>query len=192
MDGLQVVMRGVMIGLFVAAPVGPNAVLCIRRTLSDGAAAGVRSGLGVASVHALYAGLAVGGAGGMSGWIASHRAAVRLVGGLLLVGLGVRLLRRRGETAAGGARHVSTILVGLTNPLTLVTFSAVAATGVTAGGTRLTVAGVFAGSALWWVVLASVVSTLGRRLSDNGMHRVNQASAATVGCFGLAAVASAI
>lgn len=192
MDGLQAVVRGAAIGLFVAAPVGPNAALCIRRTLSQGRVAGVRSGLAVALVHALYAGLALGGAGGMSGWMAEHRTTVRLVGGVVLFGLGLRLAGERRPAAAAGTRQASTLVVGLTNPLTLLTFTAVAAAGAGAASPApLTVAGVFTGSALWWVVLASVVSMVGRRLSDAGVHRVNRLSAVTLACFGLAAMASA-
>ena len=193
MEGLQAVAHGAGIGLFVAAPIGPNATLCIRRTLSSGPAAGLRSGLGVASVHAFYASLAVGGAGGISAWIEDRQSPVRLLGGLFLVALGARLARDRPLTGGTGRRQVSTLLVGLTNPLTLVTFSAVAAAGIApAGSAPLTVAGVFAGSALWWAILAVAVSVVGRRLSGGGLRWVNRLAAVTLAGFGLAAMASAL
>ena len=193
MDGLQVVARGVVIGLFVAAPPGPNAALCIRRTLRDGRLAGVRAGLGAASVHALLAGLAVGGTAGLSGWLVEHRPAARLLGGLVLVGLGVRLGRRRRPAGTASARDVPAVVVGLTNPLTLVTFGAAAAVGAAPPSSApLTAAGVFTGSAAWWVVLTWAASTVGRRLSDAGARRVDQVSALALVAFGAAAVASAL
>ena len=42
----DVLFKGVLMGFAVAAPVGPIGVLCIRRTLSDGRAAGLATGLG--------------------------------------------------------------------------------------------------------------------------------------------------
>ncbi len=45
---------GVLIGLSVAAPIGPINLLCIRRTLSHGPALGFVSGLGSATGHVIY------------------------------------------------------------------------------------------------------------------------------------------
>jgi len=43
-----VLLRGLIIGFSIAAPVGPIGVLCIRRTLADGRAVGFAAGLGAA------------------------------------------------------------------------------------------------------------------------------------------------
>ena len=48
------VLRGLIIGFSIAAPVGPIGVLCIRRTLADGRLYGLVSGLGAATADALY------------------------------------------------------------------------------------------------------------------------------------------
>jgi len=50
----DLLLRGLILGLSIAAPVGPIGVLCIRRTLSDGQVAGLVSGLGAATADALY------------------------------------------------------------------------------------------------------------------------------------------
>ncbi len=193
MDGFQAVLRGAMIGLFVAAPVGPNAALCIRRTLTAGPAAGIRSGLGTASVHAFYAGLAVAGTGGVSEWMVEHQSLVRLCGGAFLVAFGLRLMGTASRPSEPRTSDMSTVAVGLTNPMTLVTFSAVVAAGAASTGSApFTVAGVFAGSALWWAALSYGVSLLGRRLSAAGIYRLNGGSALVLACFGLAAMASAV
>ncbi len=45
---------GLIIGISIAAPVGPIGVLCIRRTLAGGRLAGLVSGLGASSADAVY------------------------------------------------------------------------------------------------------------------------------------------
>jgi hypothetical protein len=48
MELVGALLRGLVIGFSIAAPVGPIGVLCIRRTLSDGRSAGFLCGLGAA------------------------------------------------------------------------------------------------------------------------------------------------
>ena len=52
MTDLGLFPRGLLVGLAVAAPVGPIGVLCIRRTLAEGRAVGFVSGLGAATASA--------------------------------------------------------------------------------------------------------------------------------------------
>jgi Putative threonine efflux protein len=47
-------IRGFVIGLSIAAPIGPINVLCIRRTLAEGRLFGIVSGLGGATGDAIY------------------------------------------------------------------------------------------------------------------------------------------
>jgi threonine/homoserine/homoserine lactone efflux protein len=47
-------LKGLIVGLSIAAPVGPIGILCIRRTLAHGRAAGFVSGLGAATADAMY------------------------------------------------------------------------------------------------------------------------------------------
>jgi len=49
---IPILFKGVLLGFSIAAPVGPIGVLCIRRTLADGRAAGFVSGLGAATADA--------------------------------------------------------------------------------------------------------------------------------------------
>ena len=52
---LDILLRGVTIGLASSITVGPVAVLCIQRTLNKGHKAGFISGLGVACADTLMA-----------------------------------------------------------------------------------------------------------------------------------------
>ena len=60
-------------GLAIAAPVGPIGVLCIRRTLAQGRAAGLLSGLGAATADALYGSVAAFGLTAVSGVLVAQR-----------------------------------------------------------------------------------------------------------------------
>src|ERR1700712_2345037 len=87
--------RGILIGLSVAAPVGPMSVLCIRRTLNSGRLVGLISGLGVALADSFFGGIAAFGLTSISSVLVDHQNLIRLVGGAFLVYLGVHTLRSR-------------------------------------------------------------------------------------------------
>jgi threonine/homoserine/homoserine lactone efflux protein len=52
---LDILLKGLTIGLSIAAPVGPIGLLCIRRSVVDGPRAGFVCGLGAATADAVYA-----------------------------------------------------------------------------------------------------------------------------------------
>ncbi len=54
-------LKGFLIGFAIAAPVGPIGVLCIRRTLADGRAIGLITGLGAATADMFYGAVAAFG-----------------------------------------------------------------------------------------------------------------------------------
>lgn len=197
-------LRGVAIGLAIAAPVGPIGVLCIRRTLAQGRAVGLLSGLGAASADAVYGCIAAFGLTALSGPLMAQRQALSLGGGLFLVYLGLRTLRAVPGEAGGSsaptglaAAYLSTFVLTLANPMTIISFAAVfAGLGLAAGGggpaAAVLVAGVFAGSALWWLALSTGVSLAGRGLDAHGLTWVNRVSGGVLLLFGLAAVAGAL
>jgi threonine/homoserine/homoserine lactone efflux protein len=201
---LDFLIRGLLIGLTVAAQVGPLCILCIRRTLTLGLVAGLVSGLGVAAADALYA--AVGGFGltfisdfliGLSFWL-------RLIGGLFLGYLGIKtFLAEPAERAAIVKQttgmvglFTSTFLLTLTNPMTIISFTAIfaglglAETGRDYGAATFLVTGVFIGSCLWWVILTVGVSLFRHKFTPTVMRWVNRLSGAVIFAFGLWAVSS--
>ena len=54
-------LRGLVIGIAVAAPIGPVNVLCMHRTLAHGRLTGFASGLGAALADALFGAIAAFG-----------------------------------------------------------------------------------------------------------------------------------
>ena len=196
----SLLLRGVVIGFAIAAPVGPIGILCIRRTLAEGRTSGLATGLGAASADAVYGSIAALGLTFVTDLLVSGDGWIRLVGGVFLVVLGVRtLLVRPADRSApkGGSglvgAYASAFLLTLANPATILSLAAIfAGLGVrsTDGGSSSLslVLGVFFGSALWWLLLSSGVGLLRARLTPRRLRWVNVFSGAVVAAFGLLAL----
>jgi threonine/homoserine/homoserine lactone efflux protein len=200
-DVLSILVRGMVIGFSIAAPVGPIGVLCIRRTLAEGRAAGLVSGLGAATADAAYGCIAGFGLTFISGVLMGGEFWFRLIGGAFLVYLGVRTLLARpaGEAAAAGGSglvgaYATTFFLTLTNPMTILSFIAVfaslgvASVGGDYGSAAVLVLSVFAGSALWWFGLSGLVSLLRSRIDARALRWVNRVSGVIIAGFGLLAL----
>jgi threonine/homoserine/homoserine lactone efflux protein len=184
----DVFLLGLIIGFALAAPVGPIAALCVQRTMSQGRAAGLASGLGAAVADAIYGTLAAFGATIISDFLIAHRLLLQRVGGGVLVVLGLRLFfTRPGRGAGADGRSlagdvVSTLLLTLTNPMTFLALAAIFATmglGAVRGHSLLTVelvAGVAAGSAAWWASLVLGVYAVRKHFSYDSLVWVNRAA----------------
>jgi threonine/homoserine/homoserine lactone efflux protein len=88
-------LKGLLIGLTIAAPVGPVGVLCIHRTLKYGKLVGVISGLGAASADLFYGAVAAFGLVAITNMITESSTVIRFVGGLLFLAIGIHMLRQR-------------------------------------------------------------------------------------------------
>jgi threonine/homoserine/homoserine lactone efflux protein len=195
-------VRGLVLGFSIAAPVGPIGVLCIRRTLAEGRAAGLATGLGAAVADAFYGAIAAFGLTAVSGALVHQQMWVRLLGGAFLLYLGIRTWRAKPAEREADARSTllgafgSTFLLTLTNPMTILSFAAVfAGLGFGAGASdsasaTALVLGVLAGSAAWWLLLSSGVGLLRARFDLRAMQWVNRVSGAIITGFGVLALAS--
>ena len=200
-------VRGLIIGFFIAAPIGPIGALCIQRTLSKGRIYGLLSGLGAATADGTYGLIAGFGLTFISSFLIGQQLWIRLIGGVFLLYLGLRTIlskpaqreREQATTIKGKnllAAYVSTLFLTLTNPLTILSFAAIFA-GIGAGGANrsyisaaVLVLGVFLGSALWWVILSSGVSILRTKLNTQALRWVNRISGAIIITFGVLALLS--
>src|SRR5882724_953723 len=179
--GLNFMFRGIVIGFSIAAPVGPIGVLCIRRSLAEGTGAGLATGLGAATADAAYGCIAGFGLTAISSFLVSQRLWLAGLGGLFLCYLGGRTLlntpaEHGPEIRSGGlfSAYLSTLFLTLANPMTILSFVAVfAGFGLAASpdyfSASTLVAGVFVGSALWWLLLSGSVALLRSRLSSGRM-----------------------
>ena len=195
---LNFFLRGLIIGFSIAAPVGPIGVLCIRRTLANGRASGLISGLGAATADAIYGSIAGFGLTFISSLLIRHQGWLRLVGGTFLCYLGLKTFFARPAEQPALAKgndllsaYASTFFLTLTNPMTILSFAAIfAGLGVgSAGGNYLSagilVLGVFIGSALWWLILSSGVGMIWKKFNSLGLRWINRISGIIITAFGL-------
>ncbi len=193
--------RALGIGLLVAAPVGAMALRCVERTLSRGRASGYATGAGIATADALYAAIAAFGLTALTGALTGAQPWVRLVGGAFLVYLGVRamLSHPRPCVEDDGAKPLlrvygSALGLTLANPQTILAFAGIFAGAglvVSGGGwavPAVTVAGVFGGSLLWWLVLVTAVGALRERVGERTLLWVTRVSGAALAVFGVLAM----
>ena len=188
--------EGVLVGLSVAAPVGPMALLCLRRSIVLGGGIGLATGFGVASAHALYSALAVAGVHGVQTVLSDHAPVVHHVSGLVLVGLGARMVVRSRPNdrsdlrpLSAGAAYASAVALCLANPLTVVSLAGLLAglrlaSGSPGEDTALLVGGVFVGSSLWWLFVTCAAALLAARLSSRTVGWLNLTSGIGVVAMG--------
>jgi threonine/homoserine/homoserine lactone efflux protein len=199
-ENLSVFIRAFIIGISIAAPVGPIGVLCIRRTLANGKLAGFLSGMGAATADMVYGAIAVFGLTAITNLLVDNAIWLRLIGGGFLLYLGIKTFREKPAEHAAQANqdgmpgmYFSTFFLTITNPMTILAFAAIFAgtlLGENTNSPLVMVAGVFAGSAVWWLTLSLGVGTMRDRITQSHMVWINRISGAVIIAFGIFALTS--
>lgn len=189
-------VKSLILGISVAAPIGPIGMLVLQRTLKLGLKKGLAAGMGVALADMICAGAVSAGiatvllrAGPLS-WL------LKLAGAVYLVGIGVRAWRAAAAEEAGRAAELrgegalSILLLTLTNPGTWIAYAGAYAaiqSDLSGGWGMDYVIGVGLGSGLWWCFLSFFAEWLRTRL-DHGMktmlYRVSGAMIIFFGIWG--------
>jgi len=199
------IISGVIMGLIAAVPIGPVNLICIRRSFAFGPVNGFVSGLGAALGDGVFAAITFFGLTWIAELIQSYDVIIELVGGALLVWFGVHTILspvagkvEDGDKAEPGASTlvramVSTFVLTITNPATLIAFASMFASfRALVGGANsyvdagFVVAGVVGGSAGWWLCLTSVIGIFHTRITDRTVRIINRGSGVLVALFGLA------
>lgn len=196
MRQLDLLLRGVLAGLAIAIPVGPVNILCISRTIAGGRRAGIVSGLGAATADTLYGAIAGFSITFIINFLVREKFWIRLVGGALLIAIGLVYWFKKPQSLdeeakeSGHSAYVTTLLLTLTNPTTILSYLAVLA-GLRLGEPRpwtltlFLVLGIFVGSMLWWIVLAMVAGHFRRRFTDQAVAVMNRIGAVAIAAFGV-------
>ncbi len=195
-------IKGLVIGFAIAAPVGPIGVLCIRRTLAEGRLIGFLSGLGAATADMSYGAVAAFGLTAIQDVLVRQQFWLHIVGGLFLIYLGVRtFLTEPAQEAPVSdslrnrfSAYLSTLGLTLTNPATIISFTMIfaglrlAETHGNYASAAFLVVGVFLGSAAWWLTLSGVVGALRERFNVTWMVWANRLAGAVIFGFGVLAL----
>jgi len=194
---------GMMIGILVAAPVGPVNVLCIQRTIAFGMAAGIVAGVGAVLGDGLIALCAALGVGAISGVVDYHRATIQVIGGIVLLFFGWRLYTYapryespQNGTKAGGMWRAfawdipKTFVMTVTNPGAVLGLFAIfggISTFVEVRGpveALLMVGSTMLGSLCWWIGLSYAVGRIRNFLKPEHLARINKAAGVLLIAFG--------
>lgn len=202
---------GLLVGVLIAAPVGPVNVLCIQRAIERGFWGGVAAGIGSVlgdGLIALFAGL---GVGAVTGAVQTHRAVIQAIGGIALILFGLRLYVTKpriiipsdGENKDASLRDFAwdipqTFFLTITNPGAVLGLFAVfsgVSTFVDVSTTidvLLMVAAIVAGSLMWWIALSNLIAKYRHHFDAGRLHLVNRVAGVLLAVFGAILIAEVI
>jgi threonine/homoserine/homoserine lactone efflux protein len=197
--------QGMLVGITLAAPVGPIALVCIQRALTVGRWHGIASGLGVATADAFYAAITVFWITLLSGFLLEWQWIFRVAGGIVLLGVGFWIFRTVPPEVPGSADSntytkdfAATLVLTLANLLTIVFFVALLpGFGVVFSGgsfvpAAVFVLGLFAGEAVWWVAISWLLGSLHTTLTRARLTLINRFAGLLIIAFGIALILSAV
>jgi threonine/homoserine/homoserine lactone efflux protein len=200
---------GLIVGMLIAAPVGPVNVLCIQRAIERGFWGGVAAGIGSVAGDALIALCAGLGVGSISGVVETHRAVIQVIGGIALVAFGLRLVFSQPKLSmdtvapSAGLKDFAwdipqTFFLTITNPGAVLGLFAVFG-GVStfvevrsAVDVLLLVAAIAGGSLLWWVALSNLIGRYRHRIDLRMLHVINRIAGLLLVLFGAVLIAEVI
>jgi threonine/homoserine/homoserine lactone efflux protein len=201
------IFLGFFVGLIAAIPVGPVNLLVVRRSLAYDPLHGFMSGLGAVLADGIYASITAFGFTAIAQLIEGHSTTLQIVGGLMLFFFGARMyiappeLRidedaKEGKTLPLVRAMMSTFALAVTNPATMLAFTAMFAGVAGLVGQQASfysaaflVVGVLAGSTFWWFTLTTITGLFHRHIDERVMTIINKVSGVIITAFGVAVFA---
>ena len=186
---LDLLVKGIVIGIVVSAPLGPVGVLCIQRTLNKGRWFGFVTGLGAALSDICYALITGYGMSFMEEFIIKHQTLLQLVGSVMLLLFGIYTFRsnpvkslRPRSTNRGTYLHnfVTAYLVTLSNPLIIFLFIGLFARfsfvmpGSPVGFQLLGYLAIVGGALTWWYSITYFVNKVRTKFNVRGIWILNR------------------
>ncbi len=215
LEFLEVLFRGLCVGVAASITVGPVAVLCIQRTLSRSRRSGIVSGLGVACADTFMAMAALFFYSILQAQIEQYNTLLRVVAGIFVVVVGVYIFAqnplpqiRRNRAGKNSMWQNFASIFGLTiaNFIMVIpyilTFFAIFKISSADGGIEgpagaheflrsgLIIVGFFSGAAAWWTLLACVINLFRRRFRPRHMLTINRVAGIVIGILGVYTILS--
>lgn len=200
---LEIIIKGILIGLCISVPLGPIGMLCIQRTLNKGQKYGIATGLGATASDLIYTIITLFFLSFVIDIIEANRFVIQVIGSLLVVGFGVFIYRtnpvtqpKPNETRKHSLLSDFMTSFGLTfsNPLVLFILIALFArfefisTETTLFVSVIGISSILAGALLWWSLLTFLVSRFRNKLNIRELKLLNQITGfiiIVIGCVGL-------
>ena len=190
--------QSALVGLLIAVPVGPVALMVMRYSLVQGTKAGLSMGFGTAIADTVM-GVMVGvGMAYMNQFLHAISFWIHLVGGVSLVIWGVRglITHTKSSTDAVTLQYDNPWMIAsfafvltLASPSTIILFMTVYATlaGPTISSNEILSfsTGVFSGAFSWWMLVSISLGFARRRLPKNWLVRISKFSSLILIIFGI-------
>ncbi len=205
-DVVLIFLHGLLIGLLASIPLGPIGVLCIQRTINKKFLSGLFSGFGAATADTVFATIALFFYSIVLPYIEKHIHLIKIIGGVLIIAIGLKLFFERGAQQIRRNRHSKRNLIrdyfsifGLTisNPAyILVFFGWFAAFKIgdyhfTFATHILMLVGVLLGAATWWTILTVIVNVLRKKFTVRHIFYINKSAGLVISALGLLAIVTA-
>ncbi len=186
---LILILKGLIIGIFTAIPVGPASVLCISRTLNYSRKSGYVSGLGAATADGIFSGIAGFGISVIMQIIIEYQIIFKIIAVIVLCGLAGKLLfynpytniKKKHEDGTKGliSDYVSTLGLTLSNPMGILGFAAVfTGFNVVENASMISIPflilGVISGAAIGWFFLISFINMFKKKIKIRRLTIINR------------------
>lgn len=181
------ILKGVLIGICAAVPLGPVAMLVIQKTLTDGRKAGFSCGLGCSLADTIFAAISGFALYTVSQFLETHTKVIQIIGGVILLVVGmlmffsrIREPEQRRAHSYDAMNFVKAMMMCLTNPgalaimLGLYAFFHVDISLVSKFFRILTLVAVCAGSVSYWYVFSHLIAKLGYRFHFSILVMLNR------------------
>lgn len=187
--------QGCLLGLSIAAPVGPIGLLCIRYSVTNGIKWGLAVGLGAALADSTYGFLVGGGFKFVHQFLIHYAIWIKLLSSFFLIFLAYKELKTQLRVNNNSIPITKSLLTlssstfGLTlmNPLTILSFIAIFSINISEHYAVVKiiaiVLGVFCGSMLWWLLLSNLAHSTKKFMTTGFMKKLNYFSAAILIAF---------
>lgn len=187
--------KGILIGLIFGVPAGAVGAMTIQRTWEHGIKAGLLTGIGSSIADCIYAAIGAFGLTIVSDFLLQYQTAIHLVGGIIVLFMGIRLLFQKEEaktpTVSGRLRmFLFSFAVGITNPAAILTFLfAFSWFGIAGDNTKengwMVVLGVFIGTYLWWGGLTAATALTRKKKRADSFQKMNRIFGIILSLFGI-------
>lgn len=185
---IDLIIKGLIVGIIVSAPMGPVGVLTVRRTLNKGHRYGLATGIGAAVSDMIYAILTVLGMSAVMDIVEkpSTMLYLRLGGSIMLFLFGWYTYRSKPSIAPPGQHRgnffqnaLTGFLVTLSNPLIIFLFMALfARVGFVQPESpveqSLGMVAILAGAMIWWLSLTHAIDKVRSNFHMNTIGRINR------------------
>ena len=188
---LEIIVKGVIIGIVASAPMGPVGVLCIQRTLNKGRVYGLITGVGAAFSDLLYALLTGYGLNLLYDVISNPSTVywMQLIGAIIMFVFGLHTFRLNPvQNTRNVSRNKSSLLrngitgffITLSNPMIILLFLALFSPlkfiipEMSLPYQCFGYLSIFGGAILWWFFITYVVSKLRERFDVRGILIINR------------------